>query len=96
MLESGFRTNLIKELKVLFPGCLILFNDPRMIQGIPDILILHGKRWAALETKRFDKSKHQPNQPYYVELMNQMSFAAFINQNNRREVLDELQRSFAN
>lgn len=91
-LESGFQDKLIKELKKIFPGCLTFKMD--QIQGIPDLLILYKDKWAALECKRSASAKKQPNQEYYVGLMNQMSFSRFINPDNKQEVLDELRRSF--
>lgn len=91
MLEAKFKTKLIDELEDLFPGCMILHNDAGYIQGIPDLLILYKKRWAALEGKRFADAPLQPNQKYYVEKMDRMSFASFIYPENKQEVLDELQ-----
>lgn len=91
-LESGFQDKLIKELKERFPGCMTFKMD--QIQGIPDLLILHGKRWASLECKQFAKAKKQPNQEYYVDLMNKMSFSRFIHPGNKEEVLNDLQRTF--
>lgn len=94
MLESRFKTKLIRELKDMFPGCLIFHLDPNEIQGITDLLILYGNRWAALEGKRSENAPVRPNQPYYVERMNEMSFAAFIYPENKEEVLYELQQAF--
>lgn len=90
MAENRFKTNLIKELKFLFPGCMVMHLDPNEIQGIPDLLILYNDRWAVLEGKDYATAKHQPNQDYYVDLMNGMSFAAFIYPENKDEVLDDL------
>ena len=45
-LERDFQAKLIKELKVMFKGCIIVKNDPNYIQGIPDLLILYNDRWA--------------------------------------------------
>lgn len=89
--ESEFQGNLIKKIKNRFPGCLVLKNDPTYIQGIPDLLILHNDKWAALECKKSQKEKTRPNQPYYVEKMNGMSYASFIYPENEEEVLDEIQ-----
>ena len=91
-LESGFQDKLRKELEALFPGCMIFKMD--QIQGIPDLLILYKNKWASLECKRGTKAKKQPNQEYYVDLMNNMSFSRFINPKNKEDVLHELQQAF--
>ena len=90
-LESGFQDKLIKELKEMFPGCMTFKMD--QIQGIPDLLVLYEDKWASLECKRFSNAKKQPNQEYYVELMDEMSFSRFINPENKEEVLRELQQA---
>ena len=92
-LERDFQAKLIKELKVMFKGCIIIKNDPNYIQGIPDLLILYRDKWAALEVKKSGTAHHQPNQEYYVELMDEMSYASFIYPENKEEVLYELQQS---
>ena len=92
--ESDFQSSLIKELKKRYEGCMILKNDPNYKQGIPDLTVLYRDRWAALECKRGEKDKHQPNQDYYVEKCDGMSFARFICPENKKEVLDDLERSF--
>lgn len=94
MAENRFKTKLIKELRELFPGCIITHLDPNEIQGIPDLLILYGSKWAVLEGKDYEGAPVRPNQPYYVDLMNQMSFAAFIYPENKDEILTALCRYF--
>lgn len=91
-LESGFQDKLIKELKELFPGCMVFKMD--QIQGIPDLLVLYGKTWFSLENKKSSNAKRQPNQEYYVGLMNNMSFSRFIYPENKEEVLNELCKTF--
>lgn len=92
--ENKFQLRLRKDLEELFPGCIVLLNDPNYIQGFPDILVLYQNRWAALECKRSSKAPHRPNQDYYIDLLGRMSYASFIYPENKQEVLDELQYAF--
>lgn len=92
--ENVYQGKLIKKLKTMFPGCIISKLDSSHIQGIPDLLILFKDKWAILEVKKNEKAKHRPNQDYYVEKLNNMSFSAFIYPENEKEVLDELSATF--
>ena len=91
--EGKFKTDLIKKIKNRLPGAMVLHMDPTEIQGVPDILVLYKDRWASLEGKKDSKASHQPNQDYYVDLMNKMSFSSFIFPENEGEVLDALQQA---
>lgn len=90
MLENRFKTNLKKEIEQLLPGCFVLHLDPNEIQGIPDLIILYGNKWAAIEGKRSATASARPNQHYYVELMDKMAYSSFIYPENKDQVLDEL------
>jgi hypothetical protein len=94
MLERQYQSELIKRIKRRFPGSVVLKNDPGYIQGIPDLTVLFNERWGVLEGKRSANEQPRPNQEYYVDLLDQMSFGAFIYPENEEEVLDELQRSW--
>lgn len=94
MKESKFQADLKKELKSRFPGCIVTKLDSSDIQGIPDLLVLYKDKWACLENKRDSRASKRPNQEYYVNKMNEMSFARFIYPENREEVLDELSKAF--
>jgi len=94
VLESNFKTKLIHEIEGLFPGCIVFHLDANEVQGIPDILILYRDKWAVLEGKKHRNAPHRPNQDYYVNLLNEMSFASFIYPEIKEEVLDELQQAF--
>ena len=94
MKESQFQHKLIEELKELFPGCVVMKNDSSYIQGIPDLLVLFKNKWSSLEVKKSANAKKQPNQDYYVGLMNKMSFSRFIYPENKETVLNELQKFF--
>lgn len=91
-LESGFQDNLRDTLKELFPGCMIFKMD--QIQGIPDLLVLYKNKWASLENKKSEKATRRPNQEYYVDRMNKMSFSRFIYPENKDEVLNDLKAYF--
>lgn len=93
--ESSFQKGLIDKIEELFPDCIIMKNDPNYIQGIPDLLILNGDRWASLECKKSAKASHQPNQDYYISKMNGMSYARFVSPENEEEVLNELQQALS-
>ena len=92
-LERDFQAKLIKELKQIFRGCIVMKNDSSYIQGIPDLIILYRDKWAALEVKKSEDAPHRPNQEYYVELMDEMSYASFVYPENKEEVLYELQQT---
>lgn len=95
MLESRFQANLIKEIKEMFPGCVVMKNDSSYIQGIPDLLVLYKDKWASLECKQTMNARRQPNQEYYVGLMDEMSFSRFVCPSNKEEVLNDLQQAFS-
>lgn len=91
-LESGFQDRLINDIHKLYPDAMIFKMD--QIQGIPDLLILHGKTWFSLECKRSASASKRPNQEYYVNKMNDMSFSRFVYPENKEEILDEIRRTF--
>ena len=90
-LESGFQKELMDDIRKMFPGCIIQKLDPKYQQGIPDWLILFEDRWAVLEAKRGIDEPAQPNQEWFIERMNSMSFGAFVYPENKEEVLHALQ-----
>lgn len=94
MTEREYQIKLIKKIKEMFPNCEVLKNDTSYQQGILDLLILWGDRWASLEVKSSSISPRQPNQDHYVERLDEMSFAAYIYPENEKEVLSALQKAF--
>lgn len=94
MKENKFQSDLKKELKERYPGCIVTKLDSGDIQGIPDLLILYKDKWATLENKRNAKASKRPNQEYYVDKMNRMSFSRFIYPENKDIVLEELDEKF--
>lgn len=92
--ETDFQGDLIKELNERFPDIIVMKNDANYKQGFPDLALYKGDSWAMLECKKSAKEPFQPNQEFYVDLLNKMSFARVIYPENKEEVLNELQRSF--
>lgn len=94
MLERTFQSKLISELKAIFPGCVVLKNDANYIQGFPDLLILFEDRWAALEVKQSESAHLQPNQEYYLSMLDRMSFASIVYPENKDDVIISLKGHF--
>lgn len=92
--ESPYQADLIRRLREMYPGCMILKNDSGYLQGVPDLIILWNDRWAMLEVKRSEKAPNRPNQAHYIRELHAMSFAAFIYPENEEEVLDALEHAF--
>lgn len=93
MLERNYQPRLIRKLRRIFPDCVILKNDSDYMQGVPDLIILVGTRWAMLEVKASADAHIQPNQEFYVGQLDRMGFAAFIYPEIEEEVLRDLQQA---
>lgn len=94
MNESEYQSRVIATIYNMLPGCIVIKNDSSYMPGIPDLLVLYGDKWAMLEVKVLPTSKRQPNQDYYVELLDSMSFAAYIHPGIEEEILHDLQCAF--
>lgn len=93
--ESEFQADVVKELYSRFPDCMVYVNDGNYIQGFPDVSVFFNKTgWATLECKKSMNEPYQPNQEYYIRLMNQMSYSAMICPENAEIIFYELERSF--
>jgi hypothetical protein len=94
--ENEYQPKLKAKLERRFPGCFILKNDEQYLPGIPDLMVLYRGKWAALEVKRDQKARNnpEPNQEYYVDLLNSIGYSAFIYPEVEEEVLDALQQAF--
>lgn len=94
MKESVFQTEFRKDLEALFPGCLVCKLDSSYRQGVPDLVMFWKDRWATFEVKRSYRYTAQPNQIHFVNLMDSMSFSAFVYPENKEEVLDAILTAF--
>ena len=93
-LESKFQKEFIDKVKERYPGSIALKNDSGYIQGFPDWTILYQDKWAVLEMKKDKGARKQPNQEYYVEKLNDMSFSRFVCPENEEEVFNDLDTLF--
>ena len=99
--ENSFQAELIKELKAIFSNAvfsnaIILKNDSSYLQGVPDLSIFVGNKWAFLECKKSRNESHQPNQDYYIQRALDMgSYGAFIFPENKDEIIEELRKHFS-
>lgn len=97
-LESKFQGKLIQKLKRRFPDCIVLKNDSGYQQGILDLTIFFGPRYALLEVKPrkpTSPNDYEPNQEWFINKFNEMAFAAVIYPENEEEVLDALQQALS-
>ena len=92
--EQQFQKKVIERIEKEWPTAIVLKNDPTYLQGFLDLIIFFDDRWAALEVKKTRNSRRQPNQKYWVNITNQMSFGAFVFPENLEEIIRELQRIF--
>lgn len=93
MLERDFQAHVIKQIKKILPASIVFKMDPNYIQGFPDLLVLNFDRWGSLEVKISETAPFQPNQEYYLELLNSMSWAGVIYPENEEECLYELRNA---
>lgn len=94
ILESKFQLYLIEKIKTIYPEAIVIKNDSEYIQGFPDLLVLIGSKWFALEVKANEESNIQPNQKYWINLLNKMSYAKIIFPENEEGIFYELQQTF--
>lgn len=90
MLESKYQGEIKARIEARLPGCIVMKNDCNDIQGIPDLTILYGAKWAFLEVKASEKSRERPNQRHYITKADSESFAAFIYPLVEEQVLNDL------
>lgn len=90
MNETQYRKELEDKIKQALPGCFVLRNPCTEYQGIPDLTVFYGPRWAMLEIKISSTAAFQPNQEYYINWMNDMAFCDVIYPENEQTVLGKL------
>lgn len=94
-LEREYQPIVKDKISELLPGCIILKNDPSVNpQGIPDLSIFYKDKWAMIEVKKSKDEPYRPNQPYYLQITDNMSFSRTIFPENEARVLSDLEKFF--
>ncbi len=93
-LESAFKKDFVNRIEEIHPEAIIINVDPTNFRSFPDTIVLLGDRWAAFEIKRYARASKRPNQNFYIDLLENISFARFVYPENMEEVLDELEDAF--
>lgn len=92
--ESKFERKVVNRLMRDYPGAYVIKTYPGFVpQGFPDRVFLYYDFWSAFDAKRSPNAPIQPNQPYYIDQLNQMSHAAFVNPENEEVYYNEIQRA---
>lgn len=95
MKERDYQRKLITRLEDRFKGCMILKNDPTYLQGVPDLSVFYGNKYAMLEVKISENANIQPNQKYYLDTINESGgFGRLIFPENEEVVINELEEYF--
>lgn len=91
--ERDYQAGLIKRIERALPGSYVRKIDVQ--QGWPDLLILAPDFWALLEVKKKPPtaSDFEPNQEWWIEEFDEMSFSACIYPENEEEVIHALQQA---
>lgn len=92
--KDGYQSRLIKDIKSRIPGSMVLKSNPNYIQGIPDLLVLNGENWCAIEAKASADAPYRPNQEHYLEVMAKMSCSFTAYPENHEDVIHGLQQAF--
>lgn len=93
MREAEYQRHLIKKFNATWDRCLVLKNDSGYLQGIPDLTVFLPPGLAViLEVKVSADAPYEPNQEYYLELLDRLGFfSATIYPENEEEVFHAIQ-----
>ena len=95
--ESDFQKYVIDRIKRELPKAIVMKNDSSYIQGIPDLSVLYGNKYAMLEVKKSEADRKHPqtNQEDYICLFADWgAFSSFIYPEVYDEKIDALLRYF--
>jgi len=94
MIEATFQSHFMSILERNYPAATVIKVDPTFRKSFPDVIMLGpGSFWGAFETKRAYGSPQQPNQSYYIDVMDAQCFGRFVQPENLEEVLRDLEQA---
>lgn len=94
ILEKEFQKHFIDDLKSIMPNAVVLKNDARYRQGIPDWIVIDKSGVYIFELKAHSTASKRPNQEYYINLFSDMGYyARFVCPENAEEVLNGIQQA---
>lgn len=88
--EGVFQDLVVKDLKSMGLAVIKCQAGPGVPTGFPDILALGEGIYFALECKASARAKKQPRQDYWIDKLNEWSYAAFIYPTNWEKVKAEI------
>ena len=96
--EGDYQKDIIDRIKKALPGAIVMKNDSSYIQGIPDLTVIYGGKYAMLEVKKsyYDfVHNQQANQKDYIRKFRDWgAFSFFIYPEVDADVFEELIRYF--
>lgn len=98
MKESKFKADFKRDLKERMRELghpVKVIENKASHRSAPDTIVLGRWGWAVLEFKKGSGAAQQPNQAYWVEDYDKLSYGAFVSPENAEEILDELEDIFA-
>lgn len=96
--EGDYQKDIIDRIKEALPGAIVMKNDSSYIQGIPDLSVIYGNKYAMLEVKKSQYDylhNQQANQEDYIHKFRDWgAFSFFIYPEVDQDVFNELIRYF--
>lgn len=93
-LESQTQARFIKRLRRAFDRAVILKNDSGYLQGIMDLTVILPGVVIFIEVKPYFGAPYEPNQEYYLALVQHLGFMSFtLCPENEEEVFRAIQET---
>lgn len=93
-LEAEFQAAFVKRIRKSFNRALVLKNDSGYLQGIMDLTIILPGVIVFIEVKPYVGAPYEPNQEYYLDLVQQFGFfSVTLYPENEEEVFRAIQET---